>query len=359
MHLAKLVSAAAFAHQAIAGAAAAAADLSNFDEWEHGRVALQDVSIHFRYAGKGPPVLLVHGNPQFSLTWQTIGPILAAHNYTVIAPDNRGAGDSSIPPDGNYSAAASAADLEGVLESLNVTRAYVLAHDKGVGIAAALALRNPALARRLALVEYPLPGFGYEQAATPAAFWDLYQNPQLAIFQVPDLAEFLINGREKAFLEWYFYHGSYSGVTAFSEDTVNRYATSISKPGFLRAMLGPFAAATVADDAAFFKGSLAGGPLDVPVLAMGGEASLGIESDLRQSFSPVSNNLEVDVVPKAGHWIADENPVWVANRVLKFLAEDTSPPPAVDLSYLKDLVTLKVGYYGTYRNAALGGYVPS
>lgn len=53
--------------------------------------------------------------------------------------------------------------------------------------------------------------------------------------------------------------------------------------------------------------------------------------------------------------IADENPVWVANRVQQFLNNDSSPLKAVDLSYLKDRVTLKVGYFGTLRNAALGG----
>ena len=51
--------------------------------------------------------------------------------------------------------------------------------------------------------------------------------------------------------------------------------------------------------------------------------------------------------------VADENPVWVANRVLKFLANDDSPIPSIDLSYLKDKVTLTVGYYGTLGNAAI------
>ncbi|RYP09974.1 hypothetical protein DL765_008243 [Monosporascus sp. GIB2] len=331
-----------------------AADLIPFDKWEHGRVALQDVSIHFRYAGTGPPLLLVHGNPQHSLTWQFVGPILA-QNYTVIAPDNRGAGDSSLPPDGNYSAMASAEDLKGVLDFLNITSAYVFSHDKGVGMATALAVKHPSLVRRLGLSEYPLPGFGYEEVATPAPFWDLYQNWQLAFFQVPDLAEFLMSGKERQFLQWYFFHGSYSGPASFSEDTVNRYATSISKPGFLRAMLGPFSSATVAADASFFKGVFDGqGTLSMPVLAMGGEASVGTEPALKQFFEPIASDLEVDIIPKAGHWSADENPEWVANRVLKFLAGDDSPLPAVDLSYLKDLVTLKVGYFGTLRNAAIG-----
>lgn len=290
---------------AAAGFTVQAADLIPFDSWEHGRVALQGVSIHFRYAGSGPPVLLVHGNPQHSLTWQFIGPVLA-QNYTVIAPDNRGAGDSSLPPDGNYSATASAGDLEGVLDFLNVSAAYVVAHDKGVGMAAALAAQSPQRVRRLGLAEYPLPGFGYEESANPAPYWDLYQNWQLAFFQVPDLAEFLMSGKERQFLQWYFFHGSYAGPAAFSEDTVNRYATSITKPGFLRAMLGPFSSASVAADASFFKGVFGGGKkLDMPVLGLGGEASLGLESVLKQSFEPIASDLELDIVPKAGHWIGE------------------------------------------------------
>lgn len=291
----------------VAAASQAAADLVKWDDWEHGRVALEDVSIHFRYAGSGPPLLLVHGNPQFSLTWQFIGPILA-QNYTVIAPDNRGAGDSSIPPDGNYSAAASAADLKGILDFLNISSTYVFSHDKGVGMAVALAAQYPGLVKMLGLSEYILPGFGYEGASTPAPFWDLYQNPQLAFFQIPDFAEFLMSGRERQFLLWYFYHGSYSGPTAFSEDTVTRYASSIQKPGFLRAMYGPFATASVSADAEFFNRTVGKSPLSMPVLATGGEASFGLESILRQSFGPVASDLEVDVIPKAGHWVGKFTP---------------------------------------------------
>ncbi|KAF5007379.1 hypothetical protein FDECE_6310 [Fusarium decemcellulare] len=332
---------------------ATASALTNFDDWEHGRVALQDVSIHFRYAGSGPPLLLVHGNPQHSLTWQFIGPILA-EKYTVIAPDNRGAGDSSVPADGNYTAQASAADLKGVLDFLNITSAYVLSHDKGVGFATALAINHPDMVKRLVVSEYLLPGFGYEAVSSPAPYWDLYQNWQLAFFQVTDLAEFLMSGKEKQFLSWYFFHGCYSGGSSFSEDTVNRYATSISKPGFLRAMLGPFSAATVYADSQFFTAGLKN-KLSLPLLALGGEASLAFKPVLKQLFAPVSDDLQLDVIPKAGHWIADENPKWTAHRVAKFFGEDKSPLPSVDLSHLADTVTLTVGYYGTLGNLKAWG----
>ncbi|KAI1464405.1 putative hydrolase [Daldinia caldariorum] len=338
----------------LATASQTAADLIKWDDWEHGRVALEDVSIHFRYAGSGPPLLLVHGTPQFSLAWQHIGPILA-QNYTVIAPDNRGTGDSSIPPDGNYSSAVSAADLKGVLDFLNITSTYVFAHDKGVGMAVALAAQYPGLVKRLGLAEYVLPGFGYEAVAAPAPYWDLYQNPQNALFSIPDFAEFLIAGRERRFVLWYFYHGSYSGPASFSEDTISRYADSIQKPGFLRAMFGTFAAASILADAEFFNRTVGQNPLSMPVFVTGGEASIGVEPLLRQSFGPITTDLEFDVVPKAGHWITDENPAWTAKRIQQFLTKDPSPIESVDLSGLKDKVTLKVGFYGTWRNAALGG----
>lgn len=338
-------------------ASSLATALSSFDDWPHLRVSLEDVSIHVRYYGTGPPLLLVHGNPQFSLTWHTIGPILA-QNYTVIAPDNRGAGDSSLPPTDNYTAAAQADDLKGVLDFLNITKTYVFSHDKGAGVAAALAAKYGAsLVKRLGLAEYALPGgFGYEAAVNPGYFWDVYANWQLAFFAVPDLAEFFVRDRERQMLEWYFYHISYSGPTAFSEDLVNRYATSISKPGFLRAMFGPFAARTIGEDASFFGGTLGVQPLAMPVLALGGEAAFG--AAMKDIWGPLAADLVADVVPKAGHWIADENPVWVANRVLKFLAEDTSPLAAVDLSSLADKVTLTVGYYGTYRNQEIANDQP-
>lgn len=72
MKLASIISAFAFTLPQLT-----LAQLSNFDDWQHERIQLDDVSIHFRYHGEGPPVLLVHGFPQHSLTWHTIGPILA------------------------------------------------------------------------------------------------------------------------------------------------------------------------------------------------------------------------------------------------------------------------------------------
>lgn len=241
----------------------------------------------------------------FKLSWYAIGPILA-QNYTVIIPDNRGMGASTIPADGNYTAAAHSDDLKAILDFLQIDSAYVFSHDKGAGIAAAFAAKYPSATRRVGFIEYLLPGFGYEDFWIPSSGggigWDLYKNWQLGFFSVPDAASFLINGREKEMLAWYFYHGSYSGHEAISENHLNRYATSIGKPGYLRSMLHMFSVSTVTQDRQFFNETIRQSPLQMPVLALGGEASFN-RPGLDQFWLPVGRNVTLDVVPKAGHWV--------------------------------------------------------
>lgn len=133
--------------------------------------------------------------------------------------------------------------------------------------------------------------------------WDVDANWQLAFFNLPDVAEHFTSGKEREMLAWYFFHTSYSGMEAISQDVLNRYATSISKPGFLRACFGYFAATTVAADASFFNATLRSNPLAIPVLAIGGESNIAPVSVIEELWGPVGTSVTCDVVPKAGHWI--------------------------------------------------------
>ena len=67
--------------------------------------------------------------------------------------------------------------------------------------------------------------------------------------------------------------------------------------------MGPFAVPTITADNAFFNKTLRGKPIDVPVLGLGGEASLSPKALIEQLWGPTARNLTADVVPKAGHWI--------------------------------------------------------
>ena len=70
----------------------------DFKNWASKRVQVGPGNLHYRTAGTGPVLVLLHGFPQHSLTWHAIGPILA-ERFTVIALDQRGAGMSSITAD--------------------------------------------------------------------------------------------------------------------------------------------------------------------------------------------------------------------------------------------------------------------
>ena len=136
-----------------------------FADWKSVRVQVGPVNLHYRTAGTGPVVVLLHGFPQHSLMWHAIGPVLA-ERFTVIAPDQRGVGMSTITADG-YDGTTMAADLKGLLDAVGVEKAFVVGYDLGARVAAAFARDFPERAERVAFVEFALPGFGYEQSMAP------------------------------------------------------------------------------------------------------------------------------------------------------------------------------------------------
>ena len=284
-----------------------------FKNWSSRRVQVGPVNLHYRTAGTGPVLVLLHGFPQHSLMWHAIGPILA-ERFTVIALDQRGAGMSTITADG-YDATTMAGDLKGLLDAIGVEKAFIAGYDLGTRTAAAFARDYPERVERVAFIEFVLPTFGYEQAMAPSKDWSLNSNWHLSLFTVPDAAEFLIRGREREMMSWWFYHIAYSGNVHLSAEHFEAYVREISKPGALRAGILYYAA--VWKDAEDFT-ILHEKPLTMPVLAMAGEASIAPYLDM--SWKPVGVDVTTKVIPEAGHWIGDENPKFVGQALLEFFS---------------------------------------
>jgi pimeloyl-ACP methyl ester carboxylesterase len=131
-----------------------------FDDFTHGRVAVNGISLHYRMGGKGKPVFLLHGWPQHSLMWHAVAPLLAEH-YTVICPDLRGAGGSSVPATG-YDKKTMAEDVYQLVRYLGYEKILLAGYDLGSGVAYSLAAQHPELVEKLVVMEFGLPGFGYE-----------------------------------------------------------------------------------------------------------------------------------------------------------------------------------------------------
>jgi len=137
-------------------AAAQADDARWFPGFRAEAVNTGDVKIHTVIGGSGPPVLLLHGAPQSHVAWSRVATELA-RDYTVVAADLRGYGDSSKPPGGGdhaaYSKRTMAADQVAVMRHFGFERFAVVGHDRGGRVAHRLALDHPERVTRAAVLD--------------------------------------------------------------------------------------------------------------------------------------------------------------------------------------------------------------
>ena len=114
-------------------------------------LTLHGERIVYRRAGSGPVLVLVHGITSDSRTWERVMPRLA-RDFTVIAPDLIGHGESAKPR-GDYSLGAHASGLRDIMAALGCDRATFVGHSLGGGIVMQLAYQYPELCERLVLVD--------------------------------------------------------------------------------------------------------------------------------------------------------------------------------------------------------------
>jgi pimeloyl-ACP methyl ester carboxylesterase len=126
-----------------------------FDEWQ---IELHGRRVVYRVAGSGPPIVLIHGMLNSSSHWQAVALELASE-YTVIAPDLIGHGDSAAPR-GDYSLGAHAASIRDLLAAVGIERATIVGHSLGGGVAMQFFYQFPQRVERLVLISSG--GLGHE-----------------------------------------------------------------------------------------------------------------------------------------------------------------------------------------------------
>ncbi len=279
------------------------------DVFDHHYVQTGDVTQHYVTAGEGPPVLLLHGWPQTWYAWRKIIPALAQH-YQVIAPDLRGLGDSSRPPDG-FDKKTVAADVARLLRLLRPDdELLVVGHDWGGPVAFALAAYYPGLVKRLAVLDVAIPGDGSGTFSQNGRRW------HHAFHQTLDLPEQLIHGREDIYYRWFYANYGYLR-SAISEQDIAEYLRTYRDGATLRTGLGYYRAIEqdVRDNATFLKTDR----LKMPVLAFGGANAFGRGEETLSSLRRVATDVRGGVIDKCGHWLAEEQPDVLVAELLRFL----------------------------------------
>jgi len=270
-------------------------------------IKTNDTTLHVRVGGQGPAVVMLHG---FGDTGDMWAPAAAAlvKNHTVVVPDLRGMGLSTHPDQG-YTKKNQAVDIAGVMDALKIQSAALVTHDIGNMVGYALAAQYPTRITKWVVIDAPLPGIGnWEEIKQSPLLWHFN-------FRGPD-EERLVAGRERIYLDR-FYNELSADPKKIDEATRQHYAALYARPHAMHDAFEQFGAFN--QDAIDNKALLAkGGKLAMPVLALGGEKSLGsAEAD---TLRFVATNVTMGIVPGSGHWIMDENPKATTALIVNFLS---------------------------------------
>jgi len=272
------------------------------------------ITIHVADAGPadGPPVMLVHGFPQNWWEWhELIGP-LAADGYRVLCPDLRGAGWSSAPRD-RYLKADMAEDLTAMLDRLGVKPVRLVAHDWGGPVAVIMMLRHPEKVSGF----FGLNTIGPWATLDLAAVRDLWR----LWYQIPILTPVLgprnigdPKGRYLRMLSRWVGAG-------FTPPDLDLYIRRMGKPGHALAGSRWYRTGQTSEIIRWVRGEYANAHVDVPVRWLHGMDDPVITPTLLRGYADRFSDFRFETVDGVGHWIVEQRPELVLDRLRAFLRE--------------------------------------
>jgi pimeloyl-ACP methyl ester carboxylesterase len=280
--------------------------------FSHHMATVNGIQMHYVMGGQGDPVVLLHGWPETWYAWRHIMPDLA-QNYTVIAPDLRGLGDSSKPPTG-YDGKTVAEDIHQLVTQLGFNTIFLVGHDIGVWVAYPYAAEHPTEVEKLVIMEVPPPGF-FPPELIP--WWFHFH-------QTPDVPEALVQGKEMEYLGW-FYHNLAYIPSAITQEAINEYVRVYSAPGGMRAGFEYYRAF---QEDAMQNQNYSQTKLPMPVLALGAgyiPVFGGISNPLPVlGMQQLAENVTGIIIPNAGHFFPEEQPQFVINQLSNFFGRNAT-----------------------------------
>lgn len=266
-------------------------------------IEVKGKQIAYVSEGEGTPMVMLHGWPQSSYVWRKVIPLLAKHNR-VIAIDLPGLGESQSYD--AFSTAEVSAILSEVTQHLGLSSYHLVGHDIGAWVAVTHALQYEEQLRSLTVVDAGIPGLIPDEFFKPAnasRIWQFY------FHAVHDIPEFLIEGKEYAYLSWYFHNKSIVKDAISKNDAefyVNQYLQKgVMSHGFEYYRSFPKSAE---QNLTLMK------TLQIPVLAIGGESGVG--GSIGVAMRKISDNVTTHVLTKCGHYVPEECPEAFIQSVL-------------------------------------------
>lgn len=281
-------------------------------------IDIGDIAVRVRIGGDGPPVLLLHGNPQTHVMWHEVAPALA-DRLTVVAPDLRGYGKTSKPPadpdHANYSKRVMALDQIELMARLGHQRFSVAGHDRGGRVGYRLALDHPDVVDRLAVLDIIPTGEAFARGGHDFGL-GLYHWYFLA--QPAPLPERLIGSDPEWFWRWHTTRGPDSGF--FHPAALDDYLDCFRDPETIRGMCDDYRAGAGVDFEQDLADREAGKKIRSPLMVLWGRrAVLEKWYDVLEIWSGWADEVTGRALD-CGHYLAEEAPDETSQELMAFFS---------------------------------------
>ncbi|AUC94124.1 alpha/beta hydrolase [Bradyrhizobium sp. SK17] len=281
---------------------------------DHVTIRANGAAFHVARTGRGRPLLLLHGWPEFWLTWK---PVMArlADRYTLIAPDLRGFGDSD-KPHGPYGPDQHTDDMLALLDALGIDKAGVVGHDVGGAVMQPLARKAPERIAGLMLFDFVYPGIGARMAAPDRLNHIWYQS-----FHQMEMAPALV-GATRESCRTYIGHflREWSHRKAAFDDVIEDFADNFFKPGNLAGGFAHYRASHAGRVKMMQGEAPALPPITVPTCIRWAEHDPLFPYSWTDRLGETFSNLDLAMFPDVGHFPHREDPDRAAAEIAGFFA---------------------------------------
>ena len=288
--------------------------------FSHHMASVNGIQMHYVIGGQGDPIVLLHGWPETWHAWRHIMPTLAK-NYTVIAPDLRGLGDSSKPLTG-YDGKTTAEDIYQLMSQLGFKQIFLVGHDIGAQTAYSYAAVHPNNVSKLVVMELTFPGYVPPPSPVSTGRW------WVSFHQTPDIPEVLVQGKEQEYLTWFYRELAYN-PSAITKADISEFVSHYSAPGGMRAGFEYYR--SFPQDAKDNVELAATAKLTMPVLVLAGDIIPALGGDVPGSMTlnsiqalALATNVQDIIVPYSGHWIPEEQPDFLVKILDNFFAGNST-----------------------------------
>ena len=270
-------------------------------------ITTNNITLHTIIIGKGRPLILLHGFPDFWYGWKSVIPELK-DKFKLIIPDMRGYNLSDKPKGiQKYKMKYLIDDIKGLIEVLDLKKPFIAGHDWGGAVAWVFAEKYPELIQKLIILNSPHPKIFGKLLRTNKA----QQKASYYIFQFlkPSGEQFLFEDDFKWLKIALF--GGLVNKKALDDFDKEQYINAWSQPNAIISGVNYYKANPSNDDL--------DGIIEVPTLVVHGMKDVALLPVILEGLEKYVKDLIILKIPNSSHWVMHEEPHLISTKIIEFL----------------------------------------